>query len=64
MAFHASLSPVENLARLLQVSLELLLDAERLGESSLRRYWHPVLAAISVLASLRIGPVENHSVSL
>jgi len=36
---------VENLARLVQVSMELLLDAAVTGNRSIKHYWSPVLAA-------------------
>jgi uncharacterized alpha-E superfamily protein len=39
---------VENLARLVQVSMELLLDAAVTGNRSMESYWSPVLAATAM----------------
>ena len=35
----------ENLARLVQVNMELLLDAASIGTGALEAYWSPVLSA-------------------
>ena len=43
----------ENLARLVRVSEEMLLDDETLGRGSAQEYWNPVLAATAMEASFR-----------
>jgi uncharacterized alpha-E superfamily protein len=43
----------ENLARLVRVSEELLLDDETLGRGSAQEYWNPVLAATAMEAAFR-----------
>ncbi len=40
----------ENLARLVRVSEEMLLDDETLGRGSAQEYWTPVLAATAMRA--------------
>lgn len=43
----------ENLARLVRVSEEMLLDDETLGRGSAQEYWTPVLTATAMEASFR-----------